>query len=230
MMPATVEPDVAVGIEILHEDDMIVVVHKPAPLPMHPCGRFNRNSLSYVLGLVYQPLHLRPAHRLDADTSGIVVFAKTREIVRKLQPQFEKGTVAKRYVARVQGCPARSEFECHRAIQMNPGPDGVRLPDENGVQASTQFRVRRKFEDGTTLLDVEPLTGRTNQVRAHLWILGLPIVGDPIYLRDQRLGPVQSLSIQDPPLCLHAVSIEFDHPTTGERIRYEAPLPEWLQD
>jgi UPF0176 protein len=225
--PMEREPDVAAEIDILYEDEALVIVHKPAPLPMHPCGRFNRNSLAYILNQIYHPLNLRPAHRLDADTSGVVVFCKTREMARLVQPQFTAGSVRKLYIARVQGRPEQSVFEAHWAMQTEPGAGGIRLPDENGSPASTRFRVLNKFEDGTTLLEVEPLTGRTNQIRAHLWKLRLPIVGDPIYLPDEQLGTAQSLSIADPPLCLHAWTIEFQHPLTSERIKFETPQPAW---
>ena len=142
-MPATREPDVAANIEILHEDDAIVVVNKPAPLPMHPCGRFNRNSLVYILDQVYRPVALRPAHRLDADTSGVVVFSKTRAVASRLQPQFETGEVHKTYIARVHGRPAESSSNATRPIEATPGAGGVRLPSADGAAASTRFRVLR---------------------------------------------------------------------------------------
>lgn len=225
--PAATEPVVSAEIAILHEDEALVVVHKPAPLPMHPCGRFHRNTLSWLLEQVYAPLHLRPAHRLDADTSGVVIFSKTREVARRVQPQFETGEVRKTYLARVHGRPMQQKFECHAAISPTPGPNGVRLPDDAGASASTRFRVVREYADGTTLLEVEPLTGRTNQIRVHLWQLGLPIMGDPVYLREGRVGAAQTLSVGEPPLCLHAAAIEFAHPLTGLRVRYEAARPAW---
>ncbi|MDQ3332398.1 MAG: pseudouridine synthase, partial [Planctomycetota bacterium] len=119
-MPATLEPDVSTAIEILHEDESIVVVDKPAPLPMHPCGRFNRNTLTSILNDVYAPLRLRPAHRLDADTSGVVVLSKTRETARRLQPQFETDRVEKSYVARVHGQPNAEFFECRLSLSDEP--------------------------------------------------------------------------------------------------------------
>ncbi len=226
-MPATLEPDVATNIELLHEDDAIVVVSKPAPLPMHPCGRFNRNTLSHLLNLVYHPLHLRLAHRLDADTSGVVVFSKSREVARILQPQFETGDVSKTYLARVLGSPGVDTFQCHAALSTDPQAGGVRVPDESGTAASTKFRRIRDCGDGTTLLEVTPLTGRTNQIRAHLWHLDLPIVGDPIYLPQRKLGVAKSLSPSDPPMCLHAQAIEFLHPAGRHRVRHESALPHW---
>ena len=226
-MPATREPDVAVAIEILHEDDAIVVINKPAPLPMHPCGRFNRNSLTFILNQVYRPMRLLPVHRLDADTTGVVVFAKTREVARHLQSQFETGAVQKTYVARVLGHPMGDVFECHKSIHSEPGPRGIRLPDATGAPASTRFRLLSRLRDVTAILHVEPLSGRTNQIRAHLWSLGFPVVGDPMYLPDQQLGTAQALSVTDPPLCLHASKIEFVHPLTEQRLGFEAPMPAW---
>lgn len=226
-MPATREPDIAADIRVLYEDDAIVVVNKPAPLPMHPCGRFNRNSLSYILNLAYAPLRLRPAHRLDADTSGVAVLGKTRSVAGRLQPQFEAGKVEKRYLARVVGHPSDEAFECDFALSVAPGPDGVRLPDDAGGPAVTRFRVWERCEDGTSLLEVEPLTGRTNQIRVHLWSLGMPIVGDPIYQPEGRLGGAKTLALGDPPLCLHSSSIAFEHPLTRSIVRFEAPSPGW---
>ena len=226
-MAATREPDVAVAIALLHEDDAIVVIDKPAPLPMHPCGRFNRNSLTYILNQVYRPMRLLPVHRLDADTTGVVVFAKNREVARTLQERFEAGSMHKTYLARVLGHPIEDQFECNEPVQSQPGPNGIRLPDVNGVTACTRFRVQSRLRDGTALLEVEPLSGRTNQIRVHLWSLGFPIVGDPMYLLNEQLGTPRSLSVTDPPLCLHARAMGFDHPLTGLRIRYETSLPEW---
>jgi UPF0176 protein len=222
-MPAAVEPDVASDIRIIHEDDALLVIDKPAPLPMHPCGRFNRNSLSSILDQVFRPLKLRAAHRLDADTSGVVVFCKTREIARKVQMQFESGGVAKTYLARVQGHPTEIDFECHAPISAEPGPEGVRVPDDRGAAASTSFQLIEKYADGTSLLRVTPQTGRTNQIRVHLWHLNLPICGETMYLPEHQPGDGKSLSVSDPPLCLHAATIEFQHPLTLQPVRYEAP-------
>lgn len=228
-LPASREPDVSAEIEIVHEDEAVVVVNKPAPLPMHPCGRFNRNSLLSILNQVYRPVRLRPLHRLDADTTGVVLFSKTRQVARQVQPQFKTNSVTKTYLACVHGRPPRADFTSNSPISVT-GDRGVRTSDEGGYPARTRFRVLKKFENETTLLEVTPLTGRTNQIRVHLWELELPIVGDPIYQSDRTLGEPKTLSPQDPPLCLHAASIEFLHPFREQRVRYLARQPAWASD
>ena len=204
LYPATTEPDVNAEIEILFEDNSLVIVNKPAPLPMHPSGRFNRNSLLSILNEVYAPEILKPAHRLDANTSGVVVFSRTRQIAARVQPQFENRTARKKYLARVLGHPDPDRFRSDTPISTKATQAGLRVPDPDGLASTTEFTVLSRNDDGTSLLEVQPLTGRTNQIRLHLWDLGFPIVGDPAYLPDGKLGETQTLSINDPPLCLHA--------------------------
>ncbi|MDA1248591.1 MAG: sulfurtransferase [Planctomycetota bacterium] len=229
LVPATIEPDVNADIRILHEDDSIVVVDKPAPLPMHPCGRFNRNSLEYILNEVYSPEHLRVAHRLDANTSGVVVFCRTRTVARKVQPLFASREVSKVYVARIQGHPQADEFDCQAAISARPQENGLRLIDKNGLDAETQFRVLSRFDDGTALVEARPVTGRTNQIRVHLWKLGLPICGDLFYLPGGATGSNKTLEVGMPPLCLHAKRIEFCIPGASGPSVFDAPAPDWAQ-
>ncbi len=227
VFPNTTEPDVNADIRILYEDEWLIGVHKPAPLPMHPCGRFNRNSLVRILGEVY-PFKLRPAHRLDANTSGVVVFSLKQIAAQKLQPQFEKsGNIHKTYLAKVAGHPPEDEFSCDAGISAASVEAGARTIDADGLPARTEFHTLERFEDGTSLLQVHPITGRTNQIRLHLWHLGWPIVGDPMYLAGGHLAAKQTLSTDDPPLCLHAWQIEFDHPMTDESMTLRAPKPDW---
>lgn len=227
LLPNRVEPEVNVDIRILHEDADLVVVDKPAPLPMHVGGRFQKNTLSAILNLAYRPERLRHAHRLDANTSGVVVFARTRRVAQLLQPQFADGAVRKSYLARVQGHPAEDAFVSNIPIAREASPAGIRLPASDGAKAVTEFVVRERLAGGTTLLDVTPRTGRTNQIRAHLWSLGLPIVGDPAYLPGGDMAARQTLDVSDPPMCLHAWRLEFRHPGTRRQCSFEAPLPAW---
>ena len=226
-LPDVVEPDVAVDIQVLYEDGDLVVVNKPAPLPMHAGGRYCKNTLSAILNDAYYPERLRHAHRLDANTTGLVLWSRTRSGAKRLQPQFTRGEVEKWYVARVEGSPVEDEFVCNQPIAVEPTVIGARISESDGKAAETRFTVAARLDDGTTLLKVQPITGRTNQIRVHLWSLGLPIVGDPTYRADGKLGDQQTLAVGDPPMCLHAWRIGITHPATGKRTEFAAPLPEW---
>jgi UPF0176 protein len=226
-MPATSEPDVNAAIRILHEDEAIVVLDKTPPLPLHPSGRFNRNTLQAILNTIYYPQKLRPMHRLDANTTGVVVFARARKFAGRLQPQFAAGEVEKIYLARIQGHPSECEFTCDAPIGNTTTELGGRAIDDQGSAARTEFRVLHKFSDGTSLVEARPISGRTNQIRVHLSYLGWPVVGDQTYLQNQQLGDTQTHALTDPPLCLHSQRITFNHPLTGERSTFESPGPPW---
>ncbi len=217
-----VEPAVATDIEIVFEDEAIVVVDKPAPLPVHPSGRFNLNSLESFLLAAYRPEKLRLAHRLDANTSGLLVFSRKYSIAKQVQSQFQGRTVDKRYLALAIGNPPDDHFRCDAAIGRDTIALGARSIDEQGLPAETEFWVRLRRADGSCLLEIKPLTGRTNQIRIHLWQLGFPIVGDPVYLPDRQLGKQATLAIDAPPMCLHAWQLAFDHPLTGKRIEFRS--------
>jgi RluA family pseudouridine synthase len=226
VFPGTVEPDVSAAIEVLHEDEGIVVLNKPAPLPMHSCGRFHRNTLAHFLNEAWHPEKPRPAHRLDANTTGVVVCARTRHFAKLLQPQFARGEVEKVYLARVHGHPEQDEFTVDAPISAEACELGAREIAEEGLESKTVIRVVRRDGDGSALVEARPLTGRTNQIRIHLWHAGHPIVGDPVYLPEGRRGDTQTLSVEDPPMRLHAWKIAFRHPLTGGRVEFEAP-PAW---
>jgi RluA family pseudouridine synthase len=194
---------------------------------MHACGRFNRNTLVHFLHAAWHPEKPKPAHRLDANTSGVVVCARTRHFAKLLQPQFTRGEVAKVYLARVHGHPAADEFTIDAPISNEPTRLGAREIEEGGQEAVTKFRVLRRDPDGSSLLEAVPLTGRTNQIRIHLWHAGFPITGDPVYLPDRQRGDTQTLDAGDPPMGLHAWKISFRHPLGGEMVTFEAEPPGW---
>ncbi len=226
--PNVTEPEVNPHVEILHEDEALIVLNKPAPLPMHAGGRFYQNTLQHILNGVYHPQKPHPAHRLDANTTGVVLVTRTRHFAGKLQPQFTKRQVEKCYLVCVQGQPTEEMFHCDAPISGEAGGLGSREVDfAGGLEARTEFKLLRRNADGTTLLEARPLTGRTNQIRIHCAHLGFPVCGDPVYLGGGKIGNVQTLGVGDAPLCLHAWKISFTHPLTRERMEFSAPPPEW---
>lgn len=222
-LPKLIEPPVSADVTFLYEDDALIVLNKPAPLPMHPGGRFNRNTLQYWLAQIYHPRKPHPVHRLDANTSGLVLLAQTRHVASLLQPQFIRGEVEKFYAALVHGHPAKDFFVSTAAIKDDPENLGARSLDASGQAARTEFTVLQRNADGTALLQAKPITGRTHQIRLHLWHLGHPIVGDPTYLAKGAMGQQQTLLPTDPPMQLHAYKLAFRHPLTGEAMEFEIP-------
>lgn len=224
-----VEPDVAPDVMVLHEDEALVVLNKPAPLPMHMGGRFTRNTLQHVLDLVYRPQKLKPAHRLDANTTGLVIAARNKHFAGRLQTQFAEGRVSKTYLVRVQGHPSEDEFRCDAPIAKEAGVSGTReVNSQDGAEATTLFKVLERSANGTTLLEARPLTGRTNQIRIHCAYLGFPILGDAAY-GESDAQPRLTKDIGESPLCLHAWQISFTHPASGEAVTFTAPPPDWAK-
>jgi UPF0176 protein len=228
--PGYTEPPVATDIRVVYGDDALLVLDKPAPLPMHPAGRFNRNTLQHFLRLATHPAEPRPVHRLDANTTGLVVFALDRGSCHALQRQFAAGTVAKHYLVRVHGHPAPDRFDLTDPISAVPGTTGTHVVDHAGGRAAnTGFTVLERLGDGTSLLEARPGTGRTNQIRVHLWQAGHPVLGDPAYLTDLRIGTTQTLGTDDPPMALHAWRLGFRHPHDDRPLQFTSSrnLP-WL--
>jgi RluA family pseudouridine synthase len=202
LVPNTIEPAVSNEVEFLYEDQNLIALNKPAPLPMHPCGRFNKNSLQNFLRLSYPHETIRILHRLDAETTGVLLLGRDRVTAARLHQQFASGQVRKIYLARVLGHPDSNQFECRAQISGKAsGPGGIRqiispkVETEVGLvvkgqsgnsqckdlffkPAITQFEVLDRLTDGTSLIRCKPVTGRTNQIRLHLASLGLPIIGD----------------------------------------------------
>ena len=204
------------------------MVHKPAPLPMHAGGRFHRNTLQYILNIACEPFPPRPVHRLDANTTGVVLFARTRHFCRLLQQQFIERGVDKRYLVGVAGHPDNDLFPCNAPISTEADAVGSRHIDEDaGLVSRTDFKVIERRADGSSLLEAKLSTGRTNQIRLHLQHLGYPVCGDATYLADGLTGNTQTLDPGAPPMMLHAWKISFHHPRSGEAMHFEVARPEW---
>lgn len=226
-MAYTTEPAVNGDVVVLYEDEALIVLNKPAPLPMHAGGRFTRNTLQQILNTVYRPQKPKPAHRLDANTTGLVIVARSRHFAGRLQGQFAEQRVKKSYLVRVDGHPAADEFRCDAPIGRQALASGTREVDEaEGAAATTLFTVMERLRDGTSLLEARPLTGRTNQIRIHCAFLGHPVVGDAAYGGAER-APRQTLDVDAAPLCLHAWKIQFAHPVSDDLVHFTAPPPDW---
>lgn len=229
-MPVAAEPDVNVDIKIVHEDAAVILVRKPAPLPMHPCGRFHRNTLQTIMNHIYRP-NARPIHRLDANTAGLVLYAKNRRFSAVMQRQILDGTLEKTYLVCVQGHPAWEQTTCEMPVSDHPSIAGSREIDEaEGLPSRTDFKVLRQNANNTTLLEARLHSGRTHQIRLHLWHLGFPVCGDATYLTNEQVAPTQTLPTDAPPMQLHAWKLSFFHPITGERMEFQDEIPMWAEE
>jgi len=233
------EPPVATDFRVLHHDDILMTVDKPAHIPMHADGPFIRNTLISLLRAQYgDDLHL--VHRLDRETSGICVLARSKDAVKNLHEQFQANEVQKVYVALVHGVmPAPIECRApigHRAdsqvqLRRSAAPDAL-----SPKSAETRFEPIR-VGPSRTLVRCLPATGRTHQIRAHLEHLGHPIVGDKLYghpdshyldfVARMKAGESVFDDAADGPgrQLLHAHQIVIRHPANDEAVRYEATVP-----
>jgi RluA family pseudouridine synthase len=217
------EPWINDDIKLLYDDEEIMIINKPAPLPMHPSGRFNKNSLTKILTLAFPEEDFKIVHRLDANTTGVVVLAKNKEIAESIASQFKNKSTQKTYLAKIEGIPSEDYFSTNTKIGLEKSAGGGRESDCNGIEAFTEFKVlERNVKENNTLLEVKPHTGRTNQIRLHLANLNLPIIGDHGY-KDRDYFKNNPLTYNDDCLCLHAWKLNFYY--KGEHLTIEAPIP-----
>ena len=216
----------AIPISVLYEDNELLVVDKPAGMAVHPgVGHPDSTLLNAILGLdpgigeVGNQTRPGLVHRLDKDTSGLVLIAKTDQSHEHLSAQFKERSVSKGYLGLVAGHPEPAEAIIDAPVGRDPHDRKKMAIVDDGRPSSTLYRTVERFR-GCTYVDVRPKTGRTHQIRVHFASVGHPIVGDVTYGQsDPRLDRH----------FLHAASLEFKHPVTGRRQEVESPLPNDLQ-
>ena len=226
--PVRAEPELTpeeMDLRIAYEDDHLVVVDKPAGLVVHPAPGHVTGTL--VHGLLAHEIaggdEVRPGivHRLDRDTSGLMVVARSEEAHRRLRGLVRRHELDRHYVALVVGRPRSRRGRIEPPIGRDRrDPMRHSLDTDTPRDAITHFEVVELFPRHT-LLDVRLETGRTHQIRVHLAAIDLPVAGDPVYGRPHELGLERQF--------LHAARLAFDHPFTGERVDVESPLPDELQ-
>ncbi len=231
-LPSPLEPE-AIPLSILYEDEDLMVIDKPAGLVVHPAHGHPSGTLVNALLHHCRNLSgiggvLRPGivHRLDRGTSGAMVVAKRDSAHRALAEQFHAHTIERVYHALVRGIPGRDSGCVDRPIGRHPR-DRKRMAvrENSGRAARTAWGVLARFpRHSRAWLELRPETGRTHQIRVHLAAEGMPIFGDPVYGRSQA----EERALGRP--ALHASVLAFDHPRSGARQRFEAPLPPELRD
>lgn len=219
-----------IPLDVIYEDDDILIVNKEKGMVVHP-GNGNpdgtlvnavlarcKNSLSGIGGKI------RPGvvHRIDKDTSGLVIIAKNDKAHINISNQIKNREVLKIYVALVRGLIKENEAVINMPIGRSSKDRKKMAVDKNGKEAITEFKVLNRF-DGYTYIEVKIKTGRTHQIRVHMAEIGYPIVGDAVYSNGKNpFGVVGQM--------LHANVLEFKHPTTNKLMHFEAPLPPYFED
>ncbi len=221
----------AIPLRIVYEDDRLLVVDKPAglvthPAPGHPTGTLVNALLAHAPSMDEEsdtPERPGIVHRLDKDTSGLLVIAKDAATHAALATQMKERAMVKRYLALVEGRVEPAQGEIEAPIGRDPRQRmrmAIVSEVRGGREARTRFRTLQALPGGRTLLEVQLETGRTHQIRVHLAAIHHPVVGDPIYGRPQPPKPPRQF--------LHAAHLEFRHPWTGEWLVFDAPLPDDL--
>ena len=219
-----------IPIEIIYEDNDIIVVNKPKGMVVHPANGNPdgtlvnaimakcKNSLSGIGG------EIRPGivHRIDKDTSGLLIIAKNDTAHVNMSEQIKNHEVKKTYIALVRGVIKDNEATIDMPIGRSTSDRKKMAVNRNGKNAVTHIKVIKRYEK-YTLVEVNIETGRTHQIRVHLSHIGYPIIGDYTYSNGKNEFGVEGQ-------CLHAKSLEFKHPITGKEMKLEAPLPQYFQE
>jgi 23S rRNA pseudouridine1911/1915/1917 synthase len=216
-----------IPIEIVFEDQDVIVVNKPQGMVVHPSAGHTHGTL--VNALLYHADRLssindvvRPGivHRIDKDTSGLLMVAKNDQAHESLAKQLKDKTTLRKYIALVHGEIPHEKGEINAPIGRSKADRKMQAVIEGGKPAVTHFTVLERFT-GFTLVELQLETGRTHQIRVHMKYIGYPLAGDPLY------GPRKTLPGQGQ--FLHAKVLGFKHPTTGAEMIFEAPLPQLFE-
>ena len=219
-----------IPIEIIYEDEDIIVVNKPKGMVVHPAnGNPDGTLVNAIMDICKDSLsgiggEIRPGivHRLDKDTSGLLIVAKNDMAHVKMSEQIKNHEVKKTYIALVRGVIKENEATIDMPIGRSRTDRKKMAVAKDGKNAVTHIKVLKRY-DKYTLLEINIETGRTHQIRVHLSHIGYPIIGDYIYSNGKNEFGVEGQ-------CLHAKSLEFKHPITKKEMKLEAPLPEYFQD
>jgi 23S rRNA pseudouridine1911/1915/1917 synthase len=212
---------------VLYEDEDLIVLVKPPGIVVHPASGHRTATLVHGLlhhcgGLSGINGELRPGivHRLDKDTSGVMVVAKNDFAHQALADQFKRRAVKKIYQALVHGRPTYQSGRVDLPIGRHPVHRKKMAIRDDGREAVTNWKVLERFAQGMTLLELDLETGRTHQIRVHMATLSFPVAGDSVYGRKNSHCAAMGITRQ----CLHAHTLAFSHPRTGENLRFTAPL------
>ena len=219
-----------IPLEILYEDKDLIIVNKPKGMVVHPAnGNPDGTLVNAVMSICKDSLsgiggELRPGivHRLDKNTSGAIIVAKNDKSHINLSNQLKNHEIKKVYIALVKGIVKENEATINIPIARSKQDRKKMAVDAKGKEAITHFKVIQRFDD-CTLLEVKLETGRTHQIRVHLSYIGHPIIGDNVYSSGKNKWNVVGQ-------CLHAKSLDFKHPITGDQIHVEAELPDYFKE
>ena len=219
-----------IPIEVIYEDNDIIVVNKPKGLVVHPAnGNPDGTLVNAIMAICKDSLsgiggELRPGivHRLDKDTSGLLIVAKNDKAHINMSEQIKNHEVEKTYIALVRGFVKDNEATINMPIGRSSKDRKKMAVVNTGKEAITHFKVIERY-DKYTLLEIKIETGRTHQIRVHLSQIGYPIVGDGVYSNGKNEWNIEGQ-------CLHAKKLKFKHPITRENLNLEAPLPDYFKE